>query len=67
MDKGLIKPIFVAPSWKLARRKNLDYGISCQVLANIVSSDIEKISEFKRYYNTFIFDEVSMYNQEIKW
>ena len=65
-DKGLIKPLYVAPSWKLARNKNNDYGVACQVLANVATSDPDKINMILSKYNVLIFDEVSMYSNEAK-
>ncbi len=65
MDKGLIKPLYVAPSWKLATKKYQEYGVNSQVWANICSEDPEKVKGIKRY-NTLIIDEVSMMNENQK-
>ncbi len=66
MDVGLINPAFVAPSWKLARRKHEEYGVFSTVWARIISNDIEKINYIKRFCNVLIIDEVSMMTQEQK-
>ena len=65
-DGGLIKKIFVAPSWKLSRKKNKECGISNQVWANIVSDDPEKTKYIQQNFNVLIIDEVSMMTNEAK-
>lgn len=65
-DKGLVRVLYVAPSWKLVRNKIKEYEVRGQVLANVITTDIEKVSEIKRYYNTILFDEVSMYSEDSK-
>jgi len=65
-DNGLIKKIFIAPSWKLSREKNLECGIPNNVTANILISDPEKISYILENYNVLIIDEVSMMTNEAK-
>jgi len=66
MDKGLVKVLYIAPSWKLAEKKRQEYGCDSEVWANILSKDPEKINSIKRRYNVFIIDEVSMMTQENK-
>lgn len=65
-DKGLIKKLFVAPSWKLSRNKNVECGIANQVWANLYTDDPEKIDYIKQSYNTLIIDEISMMNNDTK-
>jgi hypothetical protein len=65
-DKGLIKVLYVAPSWKLASKKREETGCKCNVLANLVGADKQKHNEILRYYNVIIFDEVSMYSDETR-
>ena len=59
MDKGLVRPLYVAPSWKLSSKKHEEYGIRNNVWANICSEDPIKINIIKKYYNCIIIDEVS--------
>jgi hypothetical protein len=65
-DKGLIKVLFVAPSWKLARCKNKETGINCSVWARLITEDPIRISEIKEKSNVLIIDEVSMMTEEQK-
>jgi len=62
-DKGLIKPLYIAPSRKLTRAKYHEFGCDSEVLANIVSNDKMKINNIYNKYNVFIIDEVSQMNQ----
>ena len=65
-DKGLVKVLFVAPSWKLARSKNKETGINCSVWARLITEDPIRISEIKEKTNCLIIDEVSMMTEEQK-
>lgn len=65
-DDGLLRKLFVAPSWKLSRNKNKECGIDNEVWANLLSDDVEKINYFKRKYNTLILDEISMMTNSAK-
>lgn len=65
-DKGLLRKLFIAPSWKLSRNKNRECGIHNEVWANLLSDDVEKINYFKRRYSTLIFDEISMMTNSAK-
>jgi hypothetical protein len=58
-DKGLVKILYVSPSWKLARNKQKEYGCKVNVWANIRTEDPEQINKIKRY-NCLLIDEVSM-------
>lgn len=66
IDTGLIRPLYVAPSWKLATKKWKEYNIKSQVWANIYSRDPEKISLIKKSCNCLIIDEVSMMSETQK-
>jgi len=66
VDKGLIKSLFVAPSWKLARNKKQEYNCDVSVWARVITDDPEILLKTKRRYNVFIFDEVSMMSEEDK-
>ena len=65
-DDGLIRKLFVAPSWKLSRSKNIECGIKNQVWANLISDDPEKTNYINQNFNVLIIDEVSMMTDEIK-
>ena len=65
VDTGLVKIIYVSPSWKLARTKQKEYSCRVNVWANVLSSDPEKISLIKRN-NVLIVDEVSMMDEQSK-
>ena len=65
-DEGLIRKLYVAPSWKLSRSKNKECGIKNQVWANIISDDPEKIEYIRENYNVLILDEISMMSDETK-
>jgi hypothetical protein len=45
LDQGLVKPLYVAPSWKLATKKRNDYETYSNVWYYIVTNDIEEISK----------------------
>jgi hypothetical protein len=65
-DKGLIKPLYIAPSWKLSTKKRNEYGVNADVLYNLISKDPAIFNKIKRRFNTLIFDEVSMYQEHEK-
>jgi len=65
-DDGLIRKLFVAPSWKLSRSKNVECGIKNQVWANLISDDPEKIDYINQNFNVLIIDEISMMSDQIK-
>jgi hypothetical protein len=66
LDQGLVKPLYVAPSWKLATKKRNDYETYSNVWYYIITNDIEEISKIKRFHNVLIIDEVSMMTEEMK-
>ena len=65
-DNGLIMPLFVAPSWKLARNKKKEFGIDSSVFFYLLDDDPDKYTPILRYYNTLIIDEISMLSNECK-
>jgi hypothetical protein len=65
-DNGLIRPMFLAPSWKLARAKERETGIRCSVWARALTDDPERINYIKQNANVLIWDEVSMMTEESK-
>jgi len=62
-DKGLVRVLFLAPSWKLARNKQNETGINCSVWARALTNDPEQISKIKESANVLIIDEISMLNE----
>jgi len=66
IDKGLINPLFIAPSWKLARNKKTEYGIESSVFYRILSGDPDKYKNIIRRYSVLIIDEISMLSNEEK-
>jgi len=59
-DKGLVKVLYVSPSWKLARNKEAEYKCRVSVWARLITEDPEMISIVKRYSNVLLIDECSM-------
>jgi hypothetical protein len=66
LDKGLVRPLFISPSWKLAVEKKSEYGMKCTVWARALTDDPERISAIRKYSNVLIIDEVSMLTDEQK-
>ena len=65
-DKGLMYPLYVGHSWKLARQKQEEFKIECSVFHYLTSSDPADYLPILRNYNTLIIDEVSTLNDEDK-
>jgi len=65
-DHGLVRVMFLAPSWKLARCKKNETGINCCVWARALNTDPEKISYIKSNANVLIVDEISMLSENQK-
>ena len=63
-DLGLVRPIYIAPSWKLATAKEREYGYEGNVLANLLHES--KRFKYRRYYNCFVIDESSQISEETK-
>lgn len=66
IDTGNIKPMYFAPSWKLARKKAQEYNVPVNVWYNLLTDDPERWGTIARNYNTLIIDEVSMMSNESK-
>ena len=66
IDKGLVAPLYVAPSWKLSRSKAEEYKIDSSVFHYLITKDPEVWLPYLRNYNTFIIDEISMLNNDEK-
>jgi hypothetical protein len=66
IDKGLVKVLYVSPSWKLARNKRHEYGCHVSVWARLITDDPEMISLVKRYSNVLLLDECSMMTENEK-
>lgn len=66
IDTGLIRVLYIAPSWKLARNKQEEYKCSSTVWARVITDDPEKINYVKRFYNVLLFDECSMMTEQEK-
>lgn len=65
-DKGIVKCMYFAPSWKLARKKAQEYNKPVNVWYNLLADDPERWGAIARNYNTLIIDEVSMMSNESK-
>ena len=63
---NFIRLAYFAPSNKLKRNKNLDYGVHSYTWAWLDSKDITKQYELKRKYNVLFIDEVSMMTEPMK-
>jgi len=66
VDLGLVSPLYVAPSWKLARNKKSEYNIDSSVFFYLLDSDPDKWRPLMRHYSVFIIDEISMLSEEDK-
>jgi len=63
-DAGLVRPIYIAPSWKLATAKARKYGVEANVIANLLHET--KRFQYRRYNSCFIIDESSQISEETK-
>jgi len=66
VDTGFINLGYFAPSWKLARSKQKEYGCYSNTIAKLTSSDPTQITNMKRLTNVFVIDEVSMLSEQDK-
>ena len=66
VDRGLVNPLFISPSWKLCRDKKEEYGIKSVPFFHILDDDPDRWRLLYRNYNTFIIDEISMLSNEDK-
>jgi hypothetical protein len=65
-DKGLLKLLFVAPSWKLATNKYNEYKIKSNVVARLIGNNCEP--EFKyKFPSNIIIDEGTQLNMDVKF
>jgi len=60
VDKGLQRVLYIAPSWKLARNKQAEFGCRTTVVARAMHDDPTSWSEIDTYANVLVWDEVSM-------
>jgi hypothetical protein len=66
IDKGLIRPLYISPSWKLARNKQDEYKTNVSVWDRLYNDDPEKTNYINRFSNVLIVDEVSMLSNHQK-
>ena len=59
-DKGFQSILYVAPSWKLARKKKEEYGCRSSVFHYLLDDDPHKWRTILRSYSTLVIDEISM-------
>jgi polyhydroxyalkanoate synthesis regulator phasin len=66
-DAGAVRPIYIAPSYKLARAKYIEFGgkIMVTVLRRLLSGD-QNLKRAVRYRNVLIFDEASMIDEKTR-
>ncbi|CAM9564621.1 unnamed protein product, partial [Ectocarpus fasciculatus] len=65
VDCGLVRPLYVAPSYKLTRAKQLEYDIDSTVVAQLISPNTETVQKYQQYYNCLIIDEASMISSDV--
>jgi hypothetical protein len=66
LDNGLVRPLFVAPSWKLANEKRRHYDAKATVWARLLSDDPDKWRPIVENFNCLIVDETSMLSEGAK-
>lgn len=66
IDIGNVGLQYFAPSWKLARNKEKEYGIRCNTTAKITSSDPNVWGIIKKTTKVLLVDECSMLSNEEK-
>ncbi len=66
VDKGFQKICYFAPSWKLARQKQKEHNINCNVFYNLISKDPDCWRPIIKNFNVLVIDEVSMLNNKFK-
>jgi hypothetical protein len=66
-DTGFIRPIYVAPSWKLARAKQNELGVKVTVWERLITSDPSVYNQIIKNNNTLIIDEISMLDDDLKY
>jgi hypothetical protein len=65
-DNGLMRVLFVAPSWKLAVAKKREMDVNATVWARLITKDPIQITGIKERANVLIVDEVSMLTENQK-
>ena len=66
-DKGLIEVCYFAPSWKLARNKQEELGVRCNVHYNLTCQDPSMVyQKIQRSCNVLVIDEISMLDNKMK-
>jgi len=65
-DEGLIKVCYFAPSWKLARNKQEELGVRCNVHYNLTCQDPMVYQKIQRSCNVLVIDEISMLDDRMK-
>ena len=66
-DNGFVNPLFIAPSWKLARNKKKEFGIDSTTFFHAIESDDpDKWRPLFKNYSVLIVDEISMLSNENK-
>ena len=63
-DEGYCKVLYIAPSYKLASKKREEYNCKSTCWNQLLTDDPTIYGNYLKYYNTLIFDEVSMMNQK---
>jgi len=66
IDKGFVNPLFIAPSWKLARNKKDEYGIDSTTFFHTLDEDPSRWRPLGKKYSVFVVDEISMFSDEAK-
>jgi hypothetical protein len=66
IDDGFINKLYIAPSWKLAKEKQLEYNINSAVFNRLLTDDPEVWKIYYNNYNVLIIDEISMMTDEEK-
>jgi hypothetical protein len=65
-DEGFVKVCYFAPSWKLARNKEQELGVRCNVHYNLTCQDPEVYRKIQRSCNVLVIDEISMLDNRLK-
>jgi hypothetical protein len=66
LDKGFIKPVYIAPSWKLCASKKEEYGIDAYPKSHLLEADggFTRNSVNITRNNVWVIDEVSQMSEE---
>jgi len=66
VDNGFVGVVYFAPSWKLARTKQKEYGCNVNTIAKLLSNDPETLGYITRNMRVAIVDEGSMISERDK-